>query len=516
MNGIFLESARDSQLKAVSYNGEHTLDVCSLSGGTIENPELPQNVNCLNNTMVYPLPTTDTFILHCTTQGGPTLYIVRVPQNTEAIEDARSIQVDGRPYSSPNGTYIAVVDGRQVTAYITANAGVPGNAKGFLGQISIFEFLNDHTVLIVTDKEHIVMDLANSSLQPRSFTNGLPIAWVWVNSSNDYIYAVKNDELQLYTIYVVNETSTNPTIELKDVTNQPSMLLFIENSKSSTKSSGLSTSEGTNVPAIIGGTVTAAVVVIVAVFTVAGLVVSRKRCRLVLPPYTRELELEPTHQPTNSTPESTKSTPEPTNSTPETSDSTLGSTNSNLKPTNPIKESAESNRTLHIQQPRNSRTTYSHFVPGPGGGGNTKGQKPETEHASDKTIDPKRDFPRINSIPPSVSSEAERNRHRGKSDDIDNSSSPLAHDPGITTIALPDTTPSEPTTPPLAPLTATVSPIPATSPPGLTATTPGPITPRTITPVPKKTMPDFPGNESYERKTDTASSIYTDPVEQHY
>ena len=284
-DGVLFESASSAnapRVKAVSLFEDYTMDVCNVNGGVRETPELPHNVNCINNTAeFYPLHTADAFLLQCMTHSGATLYIIRVPKNAkEAHEDAaRNIQVDGRPLSSPNGTFIVVVDNTLLTAYVTDDDSVPGKAKGFSGHILTLEFLNDHTVLILTDHgEHSVIDLQNSSL--RNFTYyGTPLAWTWVDQSSDYIFISEKDGL--YSIYIVNAMSTKPKYEVKDIVNQPQMIIFLPKSvKHMEPPPTTSTGDGPNIAAIVGGVIGVLVLLVLAsVVSITTVVLAIPKCR---------------------------------------------------------------------------------------------------------------------------------------------------------------------------------------------------------------------------------------------
>ena len=286
-DGVLFESASSAnapRVKAVSLFEDYTMDVCNVNGGVRETPELPHNVNCINNTAeFYPLHTADAFLLQCMTHSGATLYIINVPKNAKEVhvhgDAARSIEVDGRPLSSPNGTFIVVVDNTLLTAYVTDDDSVPGKAKGFSGHILTLEFLNDHTVLVLTDySEHSVIDLRNSSL--RNFTYyGTPLAWTWVDQSSDYIFVSEKDGL--YSIYIVNAISTKPKYEVKEIANQPEMIIFLPQSvKHMEPPPTTSTGDGPNIAAIVGGVIGVLVLLVLAsVVSITTVVAARPRWR---------------------------------------------------------------------------------------------------------------------------------------------------------------------------------------------------------------------------------------------
>ena len=220
---------RGSEVQAVSYVGANIINICLVSSGFVETPSLPQNVICVTDApaTLYAVHAPETFLLHCETADGFTLYVVHVPVDTNLM-NARAIRASGDPYSSDNGTFIVMVDGQRVTAYITGDSNVPGNAKGFSSQITTLEFLNNHHVLILTkNDQHIVMDLQNSSSQPTYFSGGAPTTWTWVDSDM-YVYTTKSDGLS--TIHIFNVTSDKEIFEVKDIAMQPERVLFVEKS----------------------------------------------------------------------------------------------------------------------------------------------------------------------------------------------------------------------------------------------------------------------------------------------
>ena len=280
-SGVLLEvSSGQQHIEAVSYIDGETMEVCSVNSGTRSNPGLPQNIDCLatSNPTVHPIHTPDMFMLQCTTEDGPTLYVLSVPRDVETSDDARTIPARVRPYSSPDGAYIAVVDSKTVILYVTEDSSAGGNAKEFTGQITSLEFLDNKTLLIVTDTDHIVINVTAS--QFREFKDGVPVAHVWIEGH--YIYAVKSGEF--YKINIVNGTATEPMLEIENIVKEPEMLLFLMKRTEPTKSRGLSTEDNTNTPIIIGTVIGALIVVVFGGFLLALLIIRRKKI-----PYTRLL-----------------------------------------------------------------------------------------------------------------------------------------------------------------------------------------------------------------------------------
>ena len=217
-NGVFLES--ESQVKSVSYLGYGLYELYTVNTAEQETVSLPENVNCLDNGSVHPLHGQEAFLLSCTTPDGPTLYIVSLDREASA----RSIQASGSPHSSPDGSFIAIVSGDQVTTYVTTDPSIQGRPQKFAGQVTRLEFLSSHYVLILTaNDEHIVMDINDTSNLPRNYPGGPPASRVWVSPSNHYIYVTQDN-----TLYVFDSASEGPVYDPKPITNVPEMLLFVE------------------------------------------------------------------------------------------------------------------------------------------------------------------------------------------------------------------------------------------------------------------------------------------------
>ena len=259
--GVFVED--DSEVQAVSLIDETTVDMCGLNSGGTEMPDLPPNVNCVEDARLYPLHDQKAFLLHCETEGGPTLYLVPVIANM-LNENVRAIQADGRPYSSHDGAYIIVVDGQRVTLYITEDSSVPGKAKTYSSNISTLEFLSSKYALVLTKgNEHSLFGLKNSSRAQLNFSGGQAVAWAWVNSSDVYVYATKGDD-GLFAIHIFNTTLDKELFELKDIVEQPEMMLFVEKSADSSPPRSSYQGEGDTPVVVVAATsVSAGIVVII-------------------------------------------------------------------------------------------------------------------------------------------------------------------------------------------------------------------------------------------------------------
>ena len=282
-DGVLLES--DSQVKSVSYIAYDYIEVYTVNTAEIETISLPENINCLNVIPItlYPIHGQEKFLLSCTTKDGPTLYVVPLNHN----ENARSIEVVGRPYSSPNGTYIAVVNGSRVTTYVTADSTIQGKPHQFTSEVSKLEFLDSQNVLILTrDSEHIILDINEASKSPRYLPGGVPVSWVWVSPSNHYAFVTQSS-----TLYVFNATSTNALYDPKPITNRPEMLVFVkkyvapvtkptdDNTSQSPPglSQGDSSGGSSNLGAILGSLVGGVVLMIIVIIGVILLVIRRRK-----------------------------------------------------------------------------------------------------------------------------------------------------------------------------------------------------------------------------------------------
>ena len=281
-DGVLLES--DSQVKSVSYIAYDYIEVYTVNTAEAETINLPENINCLDIIPVklYPIHGQEKFLLSCTTKDGPTLYVVPLNHN----ENARSIEVEGRPYSSPNGTYIAVVNGSRVTTYVTADSTIQGKPHQFTSEVSKLEFLDSQNVLILTrDSEHIILDINEASKSPRYLPGGVPVSWVWVSPSNHYAFVTQSS-----TLYVLNATSTNALYDPKPITNRPEMLLFVKKyvapatnptddntSQSPPDLGGDSSGGSSNLGAILGSLVGGVVLMIIVIIGVILLVIRRRK-----------------------------------------------------------------------------------------------------------------------------------------------------------------------------------------------------------------------------------------------
>ena len=216
------------QLRIVTYTGEGKVQLYTVGNLSPETLQLPSNINCTSHPTLHPLHTRDAFLLHCMTESGAVLYVVPVPVSADVA--AQSVPADGLPYSSQDGTHILVVDGPQVTIYSSADTSATGTVKRLPSEItSVVNLDSDNVRLLTETGEHAVMNLKNSLSEPRYMPGGPPVLSEWVDSSNHYLYITKSS-----TLYVVNETSTQPQYEPREIANTPEMMLFLEGVNSAT------------------------------------------------------------------------------------------------------------------------------------------------------------------------------------------------------------------------------------------------------------------------------------------
>ena len=217
----------DGQLNTVTYLVDSWVDVyVDGSGSTLA---LPSNIDCQNKPkpVLYRVPEQEAFALHCTTSDGPTLYLVKVPIDSESR--APSLQANGHPYFSPDGTYIVIVNSSVATVYVTKEMEGNGQPVTFKSKIVKLNFLNEYHMLVLMRNGHSIVNLRIAS-EPRNIQGGPPFLYTWASSVNNYIYIVENNGV--YRIRVVNETSTKATYESKGIAEQPQSLMYIRNFKS--------------------------------------------------------------------------------------------------------------------------------------------------------------------------------------------------------------------------------------------------------------------------------------------
>ena len=258
--GILVES--NNGVQALSVIDTTIIDVCGVNSGGSGELSLPTNVYCERDTNLYPLHGHEAFLLHCiSSEGRPTLYVVSLDPNV----DAQSISAEGLPYSSPNGKYVIMVDARKTTVYNIEDTSSPGNAKAFSASITTVEFLDSHHVLFLTaDNRQFLIDLENISSSANDFSGGQAISWVWVNSSKVFVYATEGDD-DLYSVQAFNTTSMKLLFELKDIVDEPEMMLFVE--KSATTDPPPTAAQDDPIPAIVGSSA-GGLLFVVAVFVV--------------------------------------------------------------------------------------------------------------------------------------------------------------------------------------------------------------------------------------------------------
>ena len=217
--GVFIES--NSELVSLSYIGRRLVEKYSYYTAEPETVDLPEELLCLegSNATLLPLNTQDMFLLQCTTQYGPTIYIV----SFDLSEKPRGIELYGKPYASTDGSYISMVNGSRVVSYTTANRSAQPSIENFASRVTHLEFLSPSSALVFTENRgHYVMTLSPGQSKQRLLPGGLPVVWVWVSPSNHYLYVTENRE-----IYLVNETSTKPEVAPKILVSSLELLLFV-------------------------------------------------------------------------------------------------------------------------------------------------------------------------------------------------------------------------------------------------------------------------------------------------
>ena len=276
--GVFVES--NSELVSLSYIGQKVVEKYSYHTAQTETVDLPEELFCLegSNATLLPLNTQERFLLQCTTQYGPTIYIV----SFDLTEKPRGIELYGKPYASTDGSYVSMVNGSRVVSYTTANQSAQPSIENFASRVTHLEFLSPSSALVFTENRgHYVMTLSPGQSKQRLLPGGLPVVWVWVSPSNHYLYVTENRE-----IYLVNETSTKPEVAPKILVSSLELLLFVpkyvpptmtptEISFSTNKTVlDLSGSTSTNrLPAILGG-IFGGIVCVVAGITLVGLIIA--------------------------------------------------------------------------------------------------------------------------------------------------------------------------------------------------------------------------------------------------
>ena len=283
--GVFVES--NSELVSLSYIGQKVVEKYSYHTAQTEAVDLPEELLCMegSNATLLPLNTQDMFLLQCTTQYGPTIYIV----SFDLSEKPRGIELYGKPYASTDGSYISMVNGSRVVSYTTANQSAQPSIENFASRVTHCEFLSASSALVFTENQgHYVMTLSPGQSKQRLLPGGLPVVWVWVSPSNHYLYVTENRE-----IYLVNETSTKPEVAPKILVSSLELLLFVPKYVPPTTTTPTEISFSTNktvldlnsststdrLPAIlagvVGGIVTLAILLILG-FVIGGVMMRRR------------------------------------------------------------------------------------------------------------------------------------------------------------------------------------------------------------------------------------------------
>ena len=220
-NAVIVEV--DGQLNVITYIVDSNYSVNVYSDASPATYSLPSNIICASEPILHPIPAHEAFIVHCTSSS--ILYIVQIPIDSD--QRALSIQADGYPHV--NNMYIVIVNGNKATTHTIDDLDKAGRPIIFQTDIEIIRFLNDYNMQVLTKNEHIVVNLKNTSLKPR-YMEGRPTLYQWVDESNDYIYVTESNGV--YTIRVVNDSSTKAMYGRGGIAEQPQSLLYIRSSKS--------------------------------------------------------------------------------------------------------------------------------------------------------------------------------------------------------------------------------------------------------------------------------------------
>ena len=308
-SGVFVES--NKQLVSVSHLGKELLEKYSYHTAQTETLDYSQKLDCLDgsDTSLIPLHSPEMFLLQCATQYGQTLYTLSLNLSLNAGKRANGVPVHGEPSASTDGSYISMVNTTRVVSY---NQSLQQPiADMFASPVTMFEFLSPSDTLVITDDgKHYVLSLSPRGSQQRMFPGRLPVKWLWVNSSNHYLYITQTGKL-----YIFNETSNMPEFEPKIIVDQPELLLFAkkyvaptsptqDNTESSTNSGGNfdksdSLPQSNNVGGIVGG-VLGGTVLVVFICAVVGVGVGFMVCHHV--PHNGFVEIDQDSKPHDDSP----------------------------------------------------------------------------------------------------------------------------------------------------------------------------------------------------------------------
>jgi hypothetical protein len=218
---IFIASG--NLMRVITYLGENVIELYTINDATTQIIDLPPNVNC-SEPELHPLHTREAFLLYCATGNGAILYIV--PASGKPVVDVRSIQADGRPFSSLDGAYILTVNENRVTVYASDDVSIPGTLKELQSPITSVVNLDADNVQILTESgEHAVLNLNGSLSELRYMPGGTPLLSEWVDSSNYYFYLTVDEGI--HTIYTVDLSSMQPEYPAKQIANKPEMVVFL-------------------------------------------------------------------------------------------------------------------------------------------------------------------------------------------------------------------------------------------------------------------------------------------------
>ena len=221
-SGVFVES--NKQLVSVSHLGKELLEKYSYHTAQTETLDYSQKLDCLDgsDTSLIPLRSPEMFLLQCATQYGQTLYTLSLNLSLNAGKRANGVPVHGEPSASTDGSYISMVNTTRVVSYNQSLQQLI--ADTFASPVTTFEFLSPSDTLVITDDgSHYVLSLSPRGSRWRMFPGRLPVKWLWVNSSNHYLYITQTGEL-----FIFNETSTKPEFGPEVIVNQPELLLFVK------------------------------------------------------------------------------------------------------------------------------------------------------------------------------------------------------------------------------------------------------------------------------------------------
>ena len=283
------------EMNLVMYIGENWVQYYTVNDYSSQSTSLPPNVNCLNTSepILSPLNNKQAVVLQCATKGGRIAFVVPIPVKSRV--SARSVPAEGVIHSSLDGEYILVVNGPLATIYPSTETGVPGKPARLPSEItSVVNLDSDNVRLLTETGEHVVMNLKNSLSEPRYMPGGPPVLSEWVDSSNHYLYITNSS-----TLYIVNETFTQPEYEPREIANTPEMMFLVESPQHTPTPSPTQITISTNsthtnsiVGAIAGSVGSSGIVVLIGLSIAVVVVLVRKRRK-------KKREAGPIHEESN-------------------------------------------------------------------------------------------------------------------------------------------------------------------------------------------------------------------------